>query len=75
MAQLASAPGLGPGGRGFKSHHPDQTSLLTEASSGRPFIIYEPVRRSSPQANVGGCSIMAIILLRRGYGGQVPALL
>ena len=27
VAQLASAPGLGPGGRGFESRHPDQPAF------------------------------------------------
>jgi hypothetical protein len=28
VAQLASAPGLGPGGRRFKSSHPDHNRML-----------------------------------------------
>ena len=40
VAQLASAPGLGPGGRRFKSFHPDHSSLY-ELRMARPVFGYE----------------------------------
>lgn len=40
VAQLASAPGLGPGGRRFKSFHPDHSKHMKNFSYEEFFCLY-----------------------------------
>ena len=45
VAQLGSAPGSGPGGRGFKSHQPDirlTAVVAVAAATGRGFKSHQP---------------------------------
>ena len=40
VAQLVRAPGCGPGGRGFKSHHSPNTSTASLKLNTIPFFLF-----------------------------------
>jgi broad specificity phosphatase PhoE len=81
VAQLASAPGLGPGGRRFKSFHPDQIVMqwlspgwrtFRARGRGHFFVVYAHVQSAAllsyykPPPHAYNASMLKIYLVRHG---------